>query len=187
VQTIRCHPKRTCERDRPAAREAIRRGEKGFTLKDAPTSLMIVAALTLACRAAPRDARAPAATAHASAEKPVALVEATEAGGCIATGEFNLSPKHDHLAMRVLCPDGRRLRAPRLGGTTPNIFRIPFERAVVSIMGEEDGAVTLHLHYELDGDDIHHIASLPELRGEYTYSFAMFVPHLVKPLPVVNK
>ena len=107
---------------------------------------------------------------------------------CSGTGKFNLCDEKDCLMMEMQCEDGRTrtLRAPRLS-KQPNIFRIPFELAVVSIVGEEDGGFVLHLHYYKDKEDeTQYVVRLPPHENdEYRYSFAHTVPDPVKPRPVV--
>lgn len=107
---------------------------------------------------------------------------------CVATGRFNLSPDQSRLLMEVVCDDDRReMKTPPRGGKAPLIFTIPFELAVVSIMDEGTPDFRLHLHYELEGDPVHHLVHLRKGNGDYAYSFAHLVPEPVKPIPLVKK
>ncbi len=121
----------------------------------------------------------PTSTAASPLEKP-------EGEACVATGAFKLSPQRDFLTMEAQCGETtKEVRAPRLK-EQPKIFRIPFKAAVVSIMGEEDDNVVLHVHYQ--AEDVHHMRSLPASNeGKYGYSFAELVPETVQPLPLTRK
>lgn len=104
---------------------------------------------------------------------------------CRATGAFNLSQDHGFLTMEAKCNTAmREVKAERLT-KQPNIFRIPFRDAVVSIMKEGEDEPLLHFHYIRE--DGHHIVTLHRVEdAKYAYSFENLVPEKAEPLPLTR-
>jgi hypothetical protein len=98
---------------------------------------------------------------------------------CVATGEFNVSEKRDHLLMETTC--GADDIAPRI--KDKSVYLIPFRNAAVSIMKEDANDPVFRLHYKDSADEAYHIVPLPKRPDEaYEYSFEDLVPDKVEPI-----
>ncbi len=110
---------------------------------------------------------------------------------CLASGLFKFGDKPDHLPMQTMCVEqepvagqGLHIRivddkpAPLVKGES-NVYRIPFEYALISVVDYGGAEPEVTLHYRDAKKVIHHV-TLPPILGEegkeYRYSFA----HLAK-------